>query len=366
MIPVYQPDLSGNELEYVTDCIKTGWVSSQGSYVERFEAEFAEFCGVKYGVAVANGTVSLHLALETLGIGPGDEVLVPTLTFVASASSVAHAGATPVFVECDPVNWTIAPSDLERRVTKRTRAIMPVHLYGHPADMQTIGNIASRHGLHVIEDAAEAHGAEVEGKRVGGLGTIGSFSFFGNKILTTGEGGMLVTNDEALADRARLLKDHAMTPGKRYHHSEVGYNYRMTNLQAALGLAQLERIEETLAKKRSLAKLYSDHLSGIESIVLPQEAGWARNVFWMYSLLVTKASKVDRDRLMMGLRKAGIDSRPFFLPLHTLPPYLETECAWPVAEDLSRRGMNLPSYPGLTESQIDYISSHIRRLVQGS
>lgn len=361
-IPVYQPDLSGNELEYVTDCVTSGWISSLGDYVVRFEDKFAEYCGVNHGVALANGTVSLHLALLLRDIGYGDEVIVPTLTFIASANAVAYTGATPVFVDSDPHTWTIDPKLIEEKISERTKSIIPVHLYGHPANMEPILTLAEKFDLFVIEDAAEAHGAEFLGRRVGGIGHSGVFSFYGNKVITTGEGGMITTNDPELAEKARFLKDHAMSKEIRYFHPEVGFNYRMTNIQAAIGLAQLERIDTILVRKREIAQLYHEYLKDCEGVILQPEAAWAKNVYWMYSILITNTSLLDRGSLMRRLRKRGVDSRPFFIPMHKLPPFREEDGDYPIAEELSKRGINLPSYPTLTNHEIEYICKMIKEL----
>jgi perosamine synthetase len=358
-IPVYEPTLDARVEHYVLDAVRSGWISSLGKYVTRFEAEFAEFCGVAHGVSVANGTVALHLPLHALGIGPGDEVIVPALTFVASANAVHYTGATPIFADVDPVTWTLDVSDVTRLITPRTRAIMPVHLYGHPAPLAEINEIAAHHGLLVIEDAAEAHGAAIDGRRVGGWGQIGAFSFYANKVITTGEGGMLVTDDDALAARCRLLRDHAMPPGRRYWHDEVGFNYRMTNLQAAVGVAQMARIEEFITRKRQIAALYRARLGGIPGITLPAELPGCTNIYWMYSILIDERFPLTRDELILALREQAIDSRPFFHPLDTLPPYRQ-EPPRPTALRLSRQGLNLPSAPSLRDEQVEYICEVLR------
>lgn len=354
MIPLTEPLMDGHELEYVTECIKTNWVSSLGSFVTQFENDFAAFCQCSHGVAVSNGTVALHLALAVFGIGPGDEVIVPTLTFVATANAVRYTGAVPIFVDSEPRTWNLDPDAVEAAITPRTRAIIPVHVYGHPADMDRIMDIAHRHKLWVIEDAAEAHGAEYRGRRVGGLGHFGCFSFYGNKIITTGEGGMLVTDDPELAQRAHFLKDHAMDPDKRYWHPEVGFNYRLTNIQAALGVAQLERIDHLIDLRRRHARQYNAELTGVSGLSLQLEEDWARSVYWMYSVLIEDDYGYDRDEVLAGLKRRGVDNRPFFYPSHVMPPY-QTGQYLPVAEALSRKGINLPSGPRLTEEQIHLI-----------
>jgi perosamine synthetase len=359
-IPVYAPLLDGREEKYVLDAVRSGWISSLGSYVTRFEQEFARFCGVRHAVSVSNGTVALHLALHALGIGAGDEVIVPSLTFVATANAVQYTGATPVFADVEPVTWCIDTADVRRRITPRTRAIIPVHLYGHPAPMADLRTLADEHDLLLVEDAAEAHGAAIGDRRVGGWGRIATFSFYANKIITTGEGGMLTTDDDALADRCRMLRDHAMPPHRRYWHDEVGFNYRMTNLQAAVGVAQMERIERFLQRKREIAARYRQELAGISGITFAAELPGYTNVYWMASILVEPPYALQRDELIPVLRTCGIDSRPFFHPMDTLPPYLSA-APRPVALHLSRCGMNLPSSPSLTDEQVTYICDVIRR-----
>jgi perosamine synthetase len=355
MIPVYAPFVGDREKEYVVEALDSTWISSKGRFLDRFEREFAAFAGVAHGVATANGTVSLHLAFAALGVGPGDEVVVPTLTYVASVNTIAYTGATPVFVDVDPVTWNLDPSRLEAAITPRTKAIEVVHLYGHPAEMDPILAIAARHGLPVVEDAAEAHGALYRGRPVGSLGTVGSFSFFGNKIITTGEGGMLVTNDANLAARARHLRGQGVSPVRTYWHDEIGFNYRMTNVAAAIGCAQLERVERTLAAKREIASWYRTRLDGVPGVGLQREAAWASPVHWMNCVLVEPRI---RDPLIAFLAARGIDTRPFFYPAHTLPMY-RTDVAFPVAERLGASGLNLPSWPGLTEEQVDEVSSSL-------
>lgn len=351
-LPVAIPAFQGNELRYVTECILTNWISSQGRFVTEFEKAFAKFSGVKHGVAVSNGTVALHLALVLGGIGPGDEVIVPALTFVATANAVRHAGATPVFVDCDRQTWTMDPLEVEKKITARTKAVIPVHLYGHPADMDPIMEIARRHRLVVIEDAAEAHGAVYKGRRVGSLGHIGCFSFYGNKIITTGEGGMLTTNDDELADQARLYRDHGMSRARKYWHEVIGFNYRLTNLQAAVGVAQVERIEMLLEQRAAIADRYHQLLDGDNRLELPREASWAERVTWMYSLLVTDGMK--RDRVLARLEAEGIDARPVFNPVHTMPPYASRE-RFPIAEALSECGLSLPTWVSMGELEIQRV-----------
>ncbi len=356
-IPIAAPVLGEEELANVIEAVRSGWISSKGAFIGEFEREFAAFCGARHGVAVANGTVALHIALLAAGVGPGDEVLVPSLTFVATANAVRYCGAMPVFVDSTRDTWQMDASALEARVTPRTRAILPVHLYGHPCDMDPILQFAARRGLAVVEDAAEAHGAQYRGRRVGGLGTTGCFSFYGNKLITTGEGGICVTDDGALAERLRLLRDHGMDPKRTYWHDTVGYNYRMTNLQAAVGVAQVKKLGAFIEKKRQIARWYAEALAPLERadrLRLHPEAPWARSVFWMYSVLLADSeASVDQVRNRLGDR--GVDSRPFFHPIHTLPPYATGE-RLPVAEELSARGLNLPSGVGLEQAQVKRVA----------
>ncbi|MCB0096130.1 MAG: DegT/DnrJ/EryC1/StrS family aminotransferase [Caldilineaceae bacterium] len=362
-IPIYEPSLGPREEEFVLNAVRSGWISYLGEYVDRFEHEFARFCGVKYAVPVCNGTVALHLALAALDIGPGDEVIVPALTFIATANAVHYTGARPICADVDPVTWNMDPQSVEKLITPATKAIIPVHVYGHPVDMAALNALAAQHDLWVVEDAAEAHGAAIGGQRTGGLGHIAAFSLMANKIITTGEGGMVTTNDEALYLRCRHLRDHAMPPGRRYWHDEVGFNYRMTNLQAAVGMAQMERVEEFIRRKREIAALYDELLTTVPGLTRPVEQPGYTNVYWMYSVLVEPAYGLSRDELIPALRQRNIDSRPFFHPIDTLPPYLShTPC--PVALDLSRRGLNLPSAPSLTDAQVAYICHTLRELAQ--
>ncbi|GMV18733.1 MAG: perosamine synthetase [Polyangiaceae bacterium] len=365
-IPVAGPVIGEREVECVTDAVRSGWVSSIGPYLDRFERGFAEFCGVAHAVAVSNGTVALQLALRALGIGPGDEVLIPDLTFAATAHAVLDVGAVPVLVDVDPVTWCMDPRAVERALTARTRAIMPVHLYGHPADMDAIMAIAAPRKLLVIEDAAEAHGARIGSQRVGSFGVASAFSFYGNKLMTTGEGGALVTNDEALASRFRFLKDHGMSKERRYYHSELAFNYRMTNLQAALGVAQLEQVESFIQKKRLLMRWYREALDGVPGLTLNAEKPGTTNVYWMVSAVLGAELVASRDAVCSQLREVGVDTRPFFVPMGELP-HLKgfrrcgaTGDACPVAAKLSARGLNLPSGVSLTREDVDYVASALR------
>jgi perosamine synthetase len=352
-IPLYAPLLGEEEVDNVTAAVRSGWISSLGEFIPQFERAFAMSFGAREAVAVANGTAALHLALVTVGVGPGDEVLVPSLTYVATANAVRYCGATPIFVDADRATWCLQPQGLDELVTPRTKAIVPVHLYGHPCDIDPILELGRRRGIAVIEDAAQAHGAEYRGRRVGTLGAIGCFSFYGNKIITTGEGGMCVTDDPHLASRLRSLRDQAMDPQRHYWHDTIGFSYRMTNLQAAIGVAQVKRFDGFLERKRRLAGWYAELLAPLAAagrLELQPEASWARSVFWLASVLVADG-RASRDRLRARLGAAGIDTRPFFHPVHRLPPH-QSHQHLVVAEDLSARGLNLPSGPGLERSQV--------------
>lgn len=354
MIPVCEPTLAGKELEYVSDCIKTNWISSMGGYITRFEELFSNFCGVNHGVSCCNGTAALHLALASLGIGPGDEVILPTFTMVASANAVVYCGAKPVFIDSEPRTWNMDVSQIEERITKNTKAIMPVHIYGHPVDIDPLLKIAKKHDLFVVEDAAEAHGAEYKSKKAGSLGDVACFSFYANKILTTGEGGMVVTSNEEIAEKAKSLRNHAF--GKpRFLHKEIGFNYRMTNIQAAIGCAQMEKIEQFIEARRQNAKLYSSLLKHEKGLTLPVEESWAKNVYWMYGLLIENGFGITKDKAMESLRNLDVDTRSFFYPLHSQPAYTkllgkQEDC--PVADALGRKGLYLPSASSLTEEQV--------------
>jgi len=358
---VCAPVLDGREREYVLDCLDGNWISSLGDYIPRFERAFAEFCGVRYGVACSNGTVALHLALESLGIGPGDEVIVPAFTLIATANMVCLSGARPVLVDVEPDTWCIDPMLIEAAITPRTKAIMPVHIYGHPCDMPAISAIARKHQLHVIEDGAEAHGAQVGGRTVGGLGDVGAFSFYGNKIITTGEGGMLVTDDPHVAERAALLRNQAFE-AERFVHHHVGFNYRLTNLQAAIGLAQCERLPAKIERKIEMARTYDELLAAEPAIQGPVEREGCRNVYWMYGILINGDSGQSSREAREMLAERGVETRPFFVPIQRQPVYQGNHRRWPdlrgtypVSEDIADRGLYLPSGLGLTRDDQEYV-----------
>lgn len=365
-IAVAQPKLDGNEKKYVLDCLETNWISSVGKYIGAFEEAFASFCGVKHAVATNNGTTALHLALVALGLQPGDEVIVPTVTYIATANAVRYCGATPVLVDVDPSTMNINPEEIAPKITPKTRGIIPVHLYGHPADMEAINQIAHRHGLWVVEDAAEAHGAKVLGRKVGGLGNCATFSFFGNKIITTGEGGMVTTDDDELAEKLRLYRGQGMDLKRRYWFPVVGYNYRMTNIQAAIGLAQLETIEQSLKDRQKVADWYNDALRPHgDMVVLPSQHNWAEQVHWMYNIFLRDGDGERRDAVMRELDMRGIETRPVFHPMHTLPPYRE-ETRYPVADTWAPRGINLPTHRDLTRNDVDRIADGLQNAVMAA
>jgi len=367
-IPVCAPEIGEREVEYVAKCIRSGWISSIGEYVTAFEERFARYCGCKFGVATNSGTAALHLALAAINVKEGDEVIIPTFTMIATPNAIAYTGAKPVLVDSEPYTWNMDVSKLENKITKRTKAIMPIHTYGHPADMNPILEKAKEHDLYVIEDAAEAHGAEYFGKRTGGIGDIGCFSFYANKIITTGEGGMLVTNNEEIAEKARWLGAHAFgRHGKHFYHEALGFNYRMSALQASLGLAQLERVDEFVSKRRNNAKLYNSLLSELEAkVTLPPEAPWAKSVYWMYSILIEESFGLSRNELMERLRQKGIETRTFFYPVHVQPIYVSqfNPADYPVADALSGKGINLPSGNNLKRSDIEEVCDCIVNLAE--
>lgn len=358
-IAVANPLFDDEEIALVNECIVSGWVSSGGPFVNRFEHMLAEQCGVQHAVACSSATTGLHLALLGFGIGAGDEVIVPSLSFIATANAVTYTGAKPVFVDSDAKTWNIDPDKIEAVITPKTKAIIPVHLYGLPADMDTINAIARKHGLVVIEDAAEAHGAMYKGRMVGSLGDAAVFSFFGNKIITTGEGGMVVTNHLEVAEMCRVYRDHGMSRQRRYWHDVVGYNYRMTNIQAALGVAQMGKVDRIISRKKDIAKQYRKHLQGVRGISLPPEVDGIENVFWLYTILVDDAETgIGSGDVIAMLKQNNIDSRPIFPPMHKQPIY-ENGTLLPVAEAISAMGISLPSSPEIRDDEIGRICRFI-------
>ena len=358
-IPVYQPSLNGNEKKYVNECIDSTWISSKGKFVNQFETAFANYINIKHATTVSNGTVAIHLALLALGIGKDDEVIVPTLTYIASVNAIAYTGATPVFVDSLQDSWQIDPTDVEKKITSKTKAIMAVHLYGHPCDMDKLVEISKKHNIFLIEDCAEAIGTMYKGKYVGTFGDISTFSFFGNKTITTGEGGMVVTNDETLYDRSVHFKGQGLAKHREYWHDVIGYNYRMTNICAAIGLAQLENIDNVLIEKKRVADTYRSLLANTPIIFHDQVGEKVYHSYWMCSILVSDSK--ERDALRTHLKNEGVETRPLFYPVHTMPMYSAQYQRHPTAENIGWRGLNLPSYPGLKQEEIEFICKEINK-----
>lgn len=352
IIPVYRPDLSGNELRYVVDCLETGWISSLGVYVERFEQVVGARTGAAHAVAACNGTVALHLALHGLGIGPGDEVIVPSFTYIASVNTISHVGARPVFAESCWEDWLMDPASVESLITSRTKAIMAVHLYGAACDMARLRAIADRHGLVLVEDAAEALGTTIAGRPVGSFGDAAAFSFFGNKTVTTGEGGMVVCRDDALGLRLRQARGQGQSFTRRYWHEVMGFNYRMTNVAAAIGCAQMERLDAILARKRALAARYRALLAGLP-VTFQQPTQGVESAEWLVSVLLPEST--DRDAVMAWMAARGIETRPVFYCAHAMPVQRQDVCL-PVAEAIAARGISLPSFPGITDAEQDRVA----------
>jgi perosamine synthetase len=362
-IPVSAPDLGDTEERYVVDAIRSTWISSSGHYVSRFEAEFAELCGAKSAISVVNGTAALHLAVEAIGLRPGDEVIVPSLTYIATANAVHYAQGVPVFVDVDPATWCLDPQRIERAISPRTKGIIAVDLYGHPADMDRIREIASYHSLWVIEDAAEAHFARYKGRVTGANADLTVFSFFGNKIITCGEGGAITTDNPELERRIRLLRNQGMDPERRYFFPVVGYNYRLTNVACALLCAQLERREKLVGRRREIYARYRGQLEGVAGLGMQPVASWAELTPWLFCVTIDAARfGCGRDEVMMVLQRNGIDTRPFFIPIHRLPPYSggAQPVHLPETERLAAGGLNLPTFSGMTDAQIDRVCAALK------
>ena len=368
MIPVCEPVLLGNEKQYVMECLDTVWISSRGKYIALFEKKFSEYCGVSHGVACSSGTAGLHMAMEILGIGQDDEIIIPNLTIIVSANVVIMSGAKPVLVDVDPVTWGLDPAKIEERITDKTKAIMLVHMYGHPCDMDPINAIAKKYGLFVIEDCCQSHGAHYKGKMTGALSDISVFSFYGNKTITCGEGGMLLTDNEELAEKARLFRDNGFQE-PRFIHTIRGMNYRLTNMQAAVGLAQTEKLGWAVARKRELANKYMELLEDFEYVTLPVERPWAKNAYWMFAILINPGFGLSKTEVMQKLKERGVDSRSFFYPISQQPAvqgndprFPDIQGHWPVSDDLAARGLYLPSGLGLTDDQIAYCVDTLKAL----
>jgi perosamine synthetase len=364
LIPVNEPLLTEQDYTAVMDAMRSGWISGAGASIDAFEARWATFCGRKQGIALANGTVALQVAVALLDLQPGDEVIMPTFTIISCALPVVLAGAVPVLVDCDPRTWTMDVNQVEARITPRTRALMPVHIYGHPVDMDPLLELAARYDLQVVEDAAEAHGAEYRGRRIGSFGTSSCFSFYANKLLTTGEGGMLMVDDDQLAERARRMRNLGFQPGRRFLHAELGFNFRLTNMQAALGLAQVDRMDEIVARKRRMGQAYTERLSEVAGLELQVQQPWARSVYWMFGIVLSEQTGLDAEQFAARLKTRGVETRPFFLGMHEQPVLrdqglFDGEC-YPVAERIARQGLYLPSGLALVDSQIDQVCQAVR------
>lgn len=364
MIPVCEPLVTPRDIELVNDALASGWISSAGKYLDQFEERWAAYCGMTYGIAVSNGSTALDIAVDLLKLEAGDEVIMPTFTIISPAQSVVRSGGIPVLVDSDPVTWQMDAGQIEARITSRTKAILIVHIYGHPADMDPIMALAAKHGLTVIEDAAEVHGAEYKGRCCGGIGHISTFSFYANKLVTTGEGGMVLVKSKEHADRARSLRNLCFQPGRRFYHDSLGYNYRLTNVQAAMGVGQIERIEETINRKRAIAHAYNTAFAGIPRIQLPSEMSWAHNVYWVYGIVLGEEREADAIQIMSQLRERGIETRPFFLGMHEQPVFqhrgLFLNERYPVAERLARKGFYLPNGLTITDRQIAHVVKSVK------
>lgn len=373
MIPVNEPLLEKEDFELLEDAFKTGWISSAGKYVDEFENEWAKYCGCKYGISVSNGTTALQVAVESIGIKSGDEVIMPTYTIISCAMAIIRAGATPVLVDCDPETWCIDIKKIESKITKKTKAIMVVHIFGHPVDMDPVIELADKYNLKIIEDAAEVHGAEYLSKRnsehkkwvkCGGIGHVSTFSFFANKLITTGEGGMLITNDKKIADNAKNLRNLCFRTDRRFKHTELGYQYRFTNMQAAVGINQIKRMDKIIEKKRWAAKEYYERLKDLDVLQLPVERIWAKNVYWVHAILLKKFSKIDAYELADRLKNKGVETRPFFLGMHDQPVFnnmgLFLDEEYPVSDYIAKNGLYLPSGLALTIEQIEFSSNALR------
>ncbi len=373
MVPVNEPRLDSRDMDYVSECVRTGWISSAGRFIDLFEERWAAYCGRRYGVAVSNGTAALQLAVACLDLQPGDEVIMPTFTIISCAAAVVLNGGVPVLIDSDPRTWCMDVDQVEARLTPRTRAIMPVHIYGHPVNMAPLLALAQKHNLAIIEDAAEAHGAECmleEGnwRRCGSFGTLSCFSFYANKLITTGEGGMVLTDDARLAEKARSLRNLCFQPKRRFFHEELGFNFRLTNMQAALGVAQVERIDEIVARKRHIAQEYTRQLMGLRGLQLPVEESWARSVYWMYGVVSAEDTDWNTERMAATLRGSGIETRPFFLGMHEQPVFRKRGLfageRHPVAERLTRQGLYLPSGLALTDEQLTQVAIAVREVLK--
>jgi perosamine synthetase len=371
-VPVNEPLLGQLEVENVNECLKTGWISSAGRFIEEFEAQWANYCGRRYGIAVSNGSTALHAAIAALRLQPGDEVILPTFTIISCITAVLNGGGTPVLVDSDPRTWCMDVSQVEAKITPRTRAVMPVHIYGHPVQMDPLLDLAEKHNIAIVEDAAEAHGAEYLSRentwrRCGSFGLMSTFSFYANKLVTTGEGGMVVTDDPEVAEHCRSLRNLCFLPGRRFWHEELGFNFRLTNIQAAIGVAQIQRLDQIVERKRRMGHEYNRRLQDIRGLQLPVEENWARNVYWMYGLVVDEDTGLDALRLARLLAERGVETRPFFVGMHEQPALqkrgLFLNEHYPVAEKIARQGLYLPSGLALTDQQRDYVCEVVHEVM---
>ncbi|MHB8772527.1 MAG: DegT/DnrJ/EryC1/StrS family aminotransferase [Syntrophales bacterium] len=384
MIPVNEPLIGKKEIEYVNECLHTGWISSTGRFIEKFEQEWASYCGMKYGIAVTNGTAALQAAVGCIGLQPGDKVIMPTFTIISCAQAIIYNGGVPILVDSDPRTWCMNTDQVREKVEiemkkgdGKLKAIMPVHIYGHPVDMDPILELAEKYNLKIIEDAAEVHGAEyltnrasgtARWKRCGGLGHISVFSFYANKLITTGEGGMVLTSDYAYAEKARSLRNLCFFPNRRFYHTELGHNFRLTNLQAALGLGQLERMPEIIARKRWIGRSYTERLREIPCLKLPVEESWAKQVYWMYGIVLDESAGLNAATFSQKMKEREVETRPFFLGMHEQPVFrdggLFKDERYPIAERIARQGLYLPSGLSLSETQIDAVCEIISALLE--
>jgi len=367
-VPVNEPKLDGNEKKYLEECIDSGWISSEGPFVRRFEEEFAARMGRKHGIAVTNGTAAIDAAIDALGLGPGDEVILPTFTIISCLLQIVRSGATPVLVDSNPLTWNMDVSQIESKITPSTKAIMAVHTYGLPVDMDPVLNICQRHGLMLIEDAAEMIGQTYRGRPCGSYGDISVVSFYPNKHITTGEGGMILTDDDGLAEQCRELRNLCFKTGKRFVHEHLGWNLRMSNLQAALGVAQLERLDEFLDKKRWIGRIYNESLADLSGVQLPLGAtDYAENIYWVYGLILEDSIELDAEEMISRLTRMGVGCRPFFYPMHHQPVFskmgLFMHESYPVSERLYQRGFYLPSGLGITEDQIFHVAESLKQIL---
>ena len=370
MIPVNTPLLNGNEKKYINECIDTGWISSEGPFVKRFEKEFSAYIGRKYGIAVANGSAALDIAVKAIGIKPGDEVIMPTFTILSPAQSVVNQGGIPVLIDSDPVTWNMDVSQIESKITDKTKAILVVHVYGLPVDIDPVLQLAKKYNLKVIEDAAEMHGQAYNGKKCGSFGDISIFSFYPNKHITTGEGGMILTDDKIIAEKCQKSRNLCFNSNRRFVHEDLGWNYRMTNLQAALGVAQLEKIEEKILRKREIGDLYNEFLSNIVDFgyQLPLEkTDYSENIYWVYGIVVRENAPVSSEEIMRKLKEKQIGTRPFFWCMHEQPVFkkmgLFKNQSYPVAEKLARNGFYIPSGLGIANKEIEIVSKELKKII---